>query len=124
MRPLSKSTAKELLERLDGAKESELREITMIDPTSFKVELSVQDCGRGYDWINIAFELSGVIDANLVDDAKLSFLDMSDGVSIVFEEGSVGFANSECDSLSKIRESQLYLIGSSIKYEELPFREF
>ncbi len=123
MKPLSQSSSKELLERLDSAKESELREITMMEPTSFKIELSVQDSGRGYDWTNIAFLMSGVLDANLVDDSKLSFLNTSDGISIVFEEGSVGFANSECDSLSKIRESQLYLIGSSIKYEELPFRE-
>jgi hypothetical protein len=95
----------------------------MMSPTAFKIEFSVQDANRGYDWINLAFEVSGVSDANLVDDTKLGFLDMSEGISIVFEDNSVGLCNAECESLCNVRESQLYLIGTTIKYEELPFRE-
>ncbi len=124
MRPLSKSTARELLKRLNAAEDSEVREILIMSPTSFKIELSVQDPNRGYDWINIAFEISGITDALLVDDAKLSYLDMSNGIGIIFENENIGFTNSKCESLSKIRENQLYFIGASIKYEELPFREF
>src|SRR5210317_1073049 len=81
MRPLSKSSVKTLSERFNALKDSEVREITMMSPTAFKIEFSVQDANRGYDWINLAFEVSGVSDANLVDDSKLGFLDMSEGIS-------------------------------------------
>lgn len=123
MKPLTKLSSRALLERFDAARDSEVREIKTIGPTSFKIELSVQDSNRGYDWINIAFEIDGVTDALLVEDTKLKFLDLSEGISIVFENNKVGLSNSNCDSLSKTVESQLYLIGVSIKYEELPFRE-
>ncbi len=123
MKPLSKSSARELLERLDSAKDSELREIIIMSPTSFKIELSVQDANRGYDWINVAFYISDIIDAQLVDESKLAFLDMSSGISIIYEDSRVGLGNSQCESLSYLSESQLYFIGDSIKYEELLFRE-
>jgi len=123
MKPLSKSSSKELLERLDAAKDSEVRQITLMTPTSFKIELSVQDANRGYDWINIAFECSGVIDAKLIDENKLNYLDMSDGISIVFEGERVGLGNIEASTLERLKEAQFYLLGTTLKYEELPFRE-
>jgi hypothetical protein len=123
MKPLSQSTAKELLKRLDDIKGSEIRQITMISPTCFKIEVSVQDANRGYDWINIIFEVSGVTDAKLIDDVKLNYVDMSEGISIVFEDARVGLGNIEATTLERLKEAQFYLLGSSIKYEELPFRE-
>jgi hypothetical protein len=123
MKPLSQSASKALLERLDGAKASEVRQITMLSPTCFKIELSVQDQSRGYDWINVAFEISGICDAKLVDDTKLNYLDMSEGLSIVYEDALVGVGTIEASTLERLKEAQCYLIGSAIKYEELPFRE-
>ncbi len=123
MKPLSKSSAQTLLERLDGAKDAMLRQITTPTPTSITIELSVQDAHRGFDWINIAFAIEGVRDARLLDDAKLKHADTSEGISLVFEEDSVGFANAACSTLGAVSEAQLYVIGSSIKYEERPFTE-
>lgn len=94
----------------------------MTTPTSLKIEFSVQDANREFDWINVAFEISGVEDARLLNDSQLSMAQMSEGISIVFEAGKVGFANAQCQSLQKVKESQFYVIGSSIKYEELPFQ--
>jgi len=123
MRPLTPSSASDLSERIENAKDGELRSIVMQDPTTFTVTFSVQDKSRGFDWINIAFEMCGVHDARLLDDKKLSFVDMSDGVSLLFEEGDCGLLFGAYHSLDSTDDAMMYLIGKSIKYEELPFSE-
>ena len=123
MKPLCASDAQILLERLDGAKEAVLRKITMRGSTSISVEFSVQDAHRGFDWINIVFEMEGVSDARLLDDGNLKHVDMSEGISLVFESQRVGLATAQCDTLSGVAEAQFYLIGHFVKYEERPFTE-
>ena len=123
MKPLTTSTAPALLERIEYAKDGELRSIIMKDPTTFVVTFSVQDKNRGFDWINIAFEISGMHDARLIDDSKFNFVNMSDGVSVLFEGSDCGFIFGNYSSLASANDSVMYLIGKSIKYEELPFSE-
>ncbi len=123
MKPLTAANASALLERIEYAKDGELRSIIMKDPTTFTVTFSVQDKNRGFDWINIAFEISDIHDARLIDDSKFNFIDMSDGVSILFEDGDCGFVFGNYRSLASANDSVMYLIGKSIKYEELPFSE-
>ncbi len=123
MKPLSRSNAPMLLERLDGVKDALLRKITATTPTSITVEFSVQDAHRGFDWINIAFAIEGVSDARLLDERNFKHADMSEGISLVFEAESVGLANGSYNTLATITEAQFYIIGRSAKYEELPFEE-
>ncbi|MEN8146597.1 MAG: hypothetical protein ABFR02_03170, partial [Campylobacterota bacterium] len=111
----------ELLTRIDNAIDGELYSVTMNSPLNFTIELSVQDANRGYDWINIAFEVDGVSDARLIDDEKLSLVDMSEGISIVFEDGSCAVGVGSYNSVESIKSAALYLVGSTIKYEERPF---
>ncbi len=111
------------MERIEDVKGGELRSIVMKDPTTFTLTFSVQDKNRGFDWLNIAFEISGIYDARLIDDKKLAFVDMSDGVSIVFEDSECGFLFGDYRSLDSAADSMMYILGDSIKYEELPFSE-
>ncbi len=122
MKPLYANKTPELLQRIDNAIDGELYAVTMNSPLNFTVELSVQDTNRGNDWINIAFEVDGVSDARLVDDEQVSFIDMADGVSIVFEEGKCAFAIGKYNALASVKDAAFYLTGTSIKYEERPFK--
>ena len=122
MTPLLKNKAPELLTRIDNATDSELISIVMNNPQNFTVELSVQDKNRGYDWINIAFEIDGVMDAKLIDENKLSHVDLSEGISLLFEEGITLLAIGKYKSIQSAKDAMLFLVGTTIKYEERPFK--
>jgi hypothetical protein len=121
MKPLLPNKTKELLTRIDNAIDGEIRSVVMNSPTNFTIELSVQDRNRGNDWINMAFEVDGVRNAALIEDSKLGLIDMSEGISIVFEDGTCGLAIGEYSSMEALKDAKLYLTGSSLKYEERPF---
>jgi len=122
MKPLLPNKTPELLTRIDNAVDGELYAVTMNSPLNFTIELSVQDKNRGYDWINIAFEVDGVSDANLIEDNKLSLVDMSEGVSILFEDDVCAIGIGNYKSIDSVKSATLYLVGSSLKYEERPFK--
>ena len=121
MQPLHSNKTKELLTRINNGIDGEIRSVIMNSPTNFTIELSVQDRNRGNDWINMAFEIDGVSDARLVEDNKLPFVDMSEGITIVFEDGTCALAIGKYSSIETLKDATLYLTGSSLKYEERPF---
>ena len=122
MKPLNKKSASELLTRIDHGIDAEVKSLVMNNPTNFTIELSVQDKNRGYDWINIAFNVDAVCDANLLDEHKLSFLDLNDGISLVFEGDLYGFGVGSYKNISALQASSLYLVGHSMKFEERLFQ--
>jgi len=121
MKPLQANKVKELLTRIDNAIDGEIYAITMNNPQNFTIELSVQDKNRGYDWINIAFEIDGISDARLIENEKLSLVSLDEGISLLSENGSVGIAIGRFMTLSALKDAAIYLIGSSVKYEERSF---
>lgn len=121
MKPLLANKVPELLTRLDNAVDGELYTVIMNSPTNFTIELSVQDKNRGHDWINIAFEVDEVSDARLIEDNKLTLVDMSEGISIVFEGSTCAVGIGDYHSIDAIKSATLYLLGSTLKYEERPF---
>ena len=121
MQPLHSNKTKELLTRINNGIDGEIRSVVMNSPINFTIELSVQDRNRGNDWINMAFEIDGVSDARLVEDNKLPFVDMSEGITIVFEDGTCALAIGKYSSIEALKDATLYLTGSSLKYEERPF---
>ena len=121
MKPLLPNKAKELLTRIDNAINGEIYAVTMNNPQNFTIELSVQDKNRGYDWINIAFEIDGVSDARLIEDEKLSLVSLDEGISLLSEKGSVGIAIGRFTTLSALKDAVVYFVGSSVKYEERNF---
>ena len=122
MTPLLPNKIPELLTRIDNAIDGELFSVTMNTPQNFTIELSVQDKNRGYDWINIAFEIDGVIDATLIDDTKLSLVNMSEGISLTYNDGIFGVGVGAYNSVDALKSATLYLLGNALKYEERPFK--
>ena len=121
MRPILAKQLTNLLDRIDHAIDAELISVTMNHPHSFIVELSVQDKNRGYDWINIAFEVDGIMDANLLVNDKLSMVDMSEGITVLFEAGHYAFGVGHYKNIAALKSATFYLIGNSLKYEERSF---
>lgn len=121
MKPLNPNAAKQLLERIENARDAELRSVTVIDPTTMQLRLSTQDRNRGFDWIDIVFEISGISDAQLVDDAKLPYVDTTEGLSLIFDSEMVGLGVGDYTSLEALPASTLFFIGRSIKYAEADF---
>jgi len=122
LRPLLKNKSPELLTRIDNATDGELISVVMNNPQNFTVELSVQDKNRGYDWINIAFEIEGIVDAKLVEEHKLTFIDMTEGISLLYEEGLALLAIGKYNTLQSAKGATIFLEGTTIKYEERPFK--
>ncbi|MCI4406081.1 MAG: hypothetical protein JHC35_02195 [Sulfuricurvum sp.] len=119
VKPLSASTLKKLMERIDNAAQGEIRSLTPLSPTSIEIRFSVQDVARGYDWIDVAFRIDGVSDAKLVSDNVLRSLDMSEGITVELTPNSAALAIGRYSG--RCVESPFYIVGASIGYEELPF---
>jgi hypothetical protein len=119
VKPLSASALKNLLERIDTAREGEIRSLTLLSPTSIEIRFSVQDIARGYDWIDVVFRVDGVNDAKLVSDNVLRALDMSEGITVEIHDKNCALAIGNYSG--RANEAPFYIIGTSIGYEELPF---
>lgn len=119
VKPLSSSALTALLVRIDYARQGEIRSITPLSPTSISIRFSVQDIARGYDWIDITFVVSGVSDAKLMSDNVLKSLDMSEGITVEISANTCALAIGSYNG--RVNEAPLYIIGTSMGYEELPF---
>jgi hypothetical protein len=119
VKPLSALTLKNLLDRIDFARQGEIHSLTPLSPTSIEIRFSVQDIARGYDWIDVMFRIEGVNDAKLVSDNVLRALDMSEGVTVELTPNSAALAIGSY--AGRVNEAPFYIIGTSLGYEELPF---
>lgn len=116
MKPLT--NAEELLKRFNNFKDGEIRSIEMISPIQIQVTLAGQDQARAYDWISVILEFNSVSDARLLENEKLSLLDMNDGISIINDMNTIAFGIGECYNISSIKNSSCYIECVNIKYEE------
>ena len=121
MRPISHTQNPAFLERFSNIKDAVLESLAIVSPTEIELTFSLQDKARAFDWIKITFSFSGVSDAHLPKENHLAFVDMSQGASLLFSENSFAFGTSECYNISSVKNSSLYLIAKSLKYEENPF---
>ncbi|MBU1659785.1 hypothetical protein KKG72_12165 [bacterium] len=118
MKPLLAKDLKAFLQRFDNFRDCELRSINVVSPTNITITLAAQDVARGFDWISIEIEYNGVIDSQLLDNSKLSLVDMSDGISIINEDNKFAFGIGERTTLSSIKNSTCQVICSNVKYKE------
>ncbi len=121
MKPLHVSQIDTFYERFDRAIDGELRTLTLISPTVMILRLSVQDKGRAFDWIDLELEVSEVNDARLIDEKKLSFIDMSEGISILFKDDNVIVCVGSYSSFNAALNAPLFIRGSALKYQENNF---
>lgn len=112
MRPLLAKDLPSFLGRFSNFEDGEFRDLEVLSPTSFKITLATQDASRGFDWITISLELNNTTAANLLDNSKLSLIDMSDGINI---------SNNGTNFAIKILNSTFYIECATIKYQEGTF---
>jgi hypothetical protein len=121
MKPLNPSEITKFLERFDDFKGSEIRSLEIISPTEMKITFAVQDRARAFDWITVNLLFSGVSDAALIDENKLDYVAMDEGISILHEEALFGFCLDTYKNFSSIKDASLYILSKSIKYSEGAF---
>ncbi|MEN4053056.1 MULTISPECIES: hypothetical protein [Sulfurimonas] len=121
MKPLHNSEITKFLERFDDFKESEIHSLKIISPTEIEITLTAQDKARAYDWLTLSILFSGVNDAKLIDESKLAYIDLDDGVSIIKEGNNFAFALGRYQNISSLKDAQLYIISQNIKYNEGAF---
>lgn len=92
----------------------------IVTPTTVKITFTTQDAARGFDWITVELEFNGVSDARVLESSKLPHVDLSEGITLIHEDGSFGFAIGSY-KYSAITNSICYLKASSIKYSEGSF---
>jgi len=120
MRPLEYSKLDSFLKRFNNFIDAEFRALEVVNPTTFKITFALQDGAKEFDWITLSLEFSGVSDAKLLDENKMSFVDMSDGVTFLFEDNSFIFAPQQ-HSKSSIINASYYIICNNLKYMEGQF---
>ncbi|MCF6339741.1 MAG: hypothetical protein L3J10_03165 [Sulfurimonas sp.] len=121
MKPLLAKELPEFLKRFGNFVDTEFRHIKIISPTIIIVSLAGQDSARGFDWISVDFEFSGVSDTRLLDNSKLSHIDMSDGISILFESTQFIFGIGSENKISALKNSICQITSSTLKYQEGSF---
>lgn len=119
VKPLSTQSLKALCERIDYARNGEINSLTPLSPTSIAIRFSVQDKARGFDWIDVAFVIDGVSDAKLVGDNVLQMLSMDEGITVEMDSSKAALAIG--DYKGRVEDSPLYIVGTTIGYEELPY---
>ena len=121
MKPLYVSQIESFNRRFNSFIESELRRVDIVSPTTMLIVFSVQDENRAFDWINLELEVSGVSDARLVDEDKISFIDMSDGISILYKDSNVIVSVGKYSSFESANNAPLFIKGGTLKYQENTF---
>ena len=112
MKPLLTKDAPSFLNRFGDFVDGEIRSIEVISPTCMKVMIAGQDSARGFDWLTIEFLFDGVNDASLINSEKLSYIDMTEGVSLTNDSQNFHF---------KINNSTLFINSLTVKYQEGSF---
>lgn len=121
MKPLLATELKKFLQRFDNFRDGEVRSIATISPTMIVITLAGQDSARDFDWISVELEFSSVRDAKVIENSKLNFVDMSNGISIINDDKLFAFATDECYNISSARNSTCFIVCSDIKFKEGAF---
>ncbi|MFT7003010.1 MAG: hypothetical protein ACJAWW_000344 [Sulfurimonas sp.] len=121
MKPILSKELANFVKRFGNFVDAEIRSIKAISASTIIVTIACQDSARGFDWLTINLEFNDIIDANLIEDSKLLYIDMSDGASLINEQNCFAFGIGNYNNLSGIKNAISYIISSNIKYEEDSF---
>ena len=109
------------LQRFDNFKDAELRSLKVVTPTHIQLTIATQDKARAFDWITLELDFIGVSDAKLVEENKLPYIDMDDGVTLLHNNHEFAFGIGACYNALTIKNSILYIISHELKYKEGQF---
>ena len=112
MKPLLINDLETFLKRFDNFKNGHFKHFEVLSPTQFKVTLTGQDESRAFDWVSVEFELTGATSANLLDNSKLSLINMENGINI---------SHNGTDFAFELYDSTFYIECKTIKYQEGAF---
>ena len=118
MQPLNKNSLQSFLKRFLNFEGALFQNLEILSATQIKITLDIQDSAKEFDWVRLMLEFSQVVDAKLLDDKRLSLLDLHEGVTLIHEDDSFGFTFERYESLDAIKNSSFYIIAKSIKYEQ------
>jgi len=118
MRVLNTTELSAFLKRFDNFKDAEFRSLDLLSPLQSRLTFAVQDSARAYDWITLTLLFNGISDAKLLQEHQLSLVDMSDGISLLYEDALFAFGIGECYNISTIKNSSCFILAQSLKYEE------
>jgi hypothetical protein len=118
MQPLNKSALKNFLQRFANFEGAIFQSLKIISATQIRVTLDVQDSAKEFDWVRLMLEFSEISDAKLMDDAKLSLVDLSEGISLLHESDSFAITFEHYETIESLKNSSFYIIAKSIKYEQ------
>lgn len=121
MKPLLAKDIDSFIQRFNNFKDGDIRSIEIISPSQMRITLAGQDNARSFDWVSLALEFSGVSDAKLIENSKLSFIDMSEGITLLSTHGSIAFSIGEYSQFPMLKNSLLYIVCTSLKYKEGAF---
>lgn len=118
MKPLLAKDVAAFMQRFDNFRDGEVRSVKIISPTQMQVTLAGQDNARAFDWITITFEFNNIRDARLLEESKLHLIDMSEGITCLYEESSFAFGIGQSYDMSSIKNTTSYIISENLKYQE------
>jgi len=121
MKPLLAKELGSFLQRFENFQDAELRNIEVISPTTLKVTMAAQDSAREFDWVSIELEFNNVEDAKLLESSKLSFVDMSEGITLIHENNKFAFGITNGYNIANIQDAQCYIVSENVKYQESNF---
>lgn len=101
------------LDRFANFVDTSLKSIDIVSPSIITVTFHTQDRLRGYDWVGVTLEFSGVSDARVIEPKQLDFVDMSDGITLTPRGFAIGSYNE-----SNLSDSICFVLATSIKYSE------
>ena len=99
------------LERFDNFKDADFRSLEILSPTNIKTTFALQDAGRAFDWITITLEFNDVFDAALVANEQIALVDMTEGITLTFDEG-FSF---------QVNNATFFIKAKTLKFEEGSF---
>jgi hypothetical protein len=111
MKPLLPQDISAFLKRFENFKDADFRSLEVLSPTNIKISFAVQDTARAFDWITIILEFQDLVDAALVPDNQLSYIDMSEGIHLSYDENYT----------LQIINATFFLKAKTLKFEEGTF---
>jgi hypothetical protein len=106
-----------LLEKYDHFKDASFRSVRVPVEGEIIVTLVLQD-DDGEDLNDVVFTLKGVQNSVVLENSILAYLDMMQGISIVYERERYGFGLGRWQNMLGVTSAPLYIVATEITFEE------